>query len=243
MLRPKSCADRRRRRAAAPRAAASVRKDVVAHRRQRPAGAARHLLGVHRLLVEGHDLAAVVDLEDAERARLFDRDRDDGDRGVRLGSDVRVDHLAHVHLVHVVAAEDDHVVRLLVGDDVERLVDGVGRALEPGRAGALLRRHHLDVEIEERRQAPAARDVRVERVGLVLRQHLDLQQARVDQVRQHEVDEPVAPAHRHRRLGAIGGQRPQPSPFAAGQHQRQHVSSGASMRSKGSRHGREDSNA
>ena len=88
------------------------------------------------------------------------------------------------------------------------LEHGVGRAAEPLLAEALLRRHDLDVEVEHRREAPAARDVRVERVRLVLRQHLDLEEAGVDEVRQHEVDEAIATADRHRRLGALGGERP-----------------------------------
>ena len=49
-----------------------------------------------------------------------------------------VDHLAHVHLVNVVPAEDGDDVRAFVGDDVLALVDGVRRALEPTLAGALL---------------------------------------------------------------------------------------------------------
>ena len=114
-------------------------------------------------------------------------------------------------------------VGILVGDDVERLEHRVRRASEPLLTEPLLRRHHLDVEVEHRRQPPAARDVRVERVGLVLRQHLDLEQARVDQVRQHEVDEPIAAADRHRGLGAIGGERPQATPFTAGEDHREHV--------------------
>ena len=41
------------------------------------------------------------------------------------------------------------------------------------------------------------------------------QVARVDQVGQHEVDEPVVAAERDGRLGAVRGQRPQPLSFAA----------------------------
>ena len=42
-------------------------EDVVAHRDQRPAGAARHLRRVLRLLDEADDAAARVDVDDAER--------------------------------------------------------------------------------------------------------------------------------------------------------------------------------
>ena len=58
--------------------------------------------------------------------------------------EVRADHLADVHLVDVVAAEDADVLGRLVGDDVLALVHGVGRAPEPALAGALLRGDRLD---------------------------------------------------------------------------------------------------
>ena len=63
-------------------------------------------------------------------------DRGDGDPGA--GLDV-ADHLAGVHAVDVVGAEDDDVGRLLVADQVEALVDGVGRAGEPRGPEPLLR--------------------------------------------------------------------------------------------------------
>jgi hypothetical protein len=65
--------------------------------------------------------------------------------------------------------------------------------------------------------------VPVEAVALVLRQHDDLQISGVREVRQHEVDDPIRTAERHRRLGSIGGQRGQPPPFAAGQDDHQNM--------------------
>ena len=55
--------------------------------------------------------------------------------------DVLVDHLHEVHPEHVVGAEDGDDVRLVVVDQVQRLVDGVGRAGVPVRPEPLLRRH------------------------------------------------------------------------------------------------------
>jgi hypothetical protein len=57
---------------------------------------------------------------------------------------VLLEHVADVHLVDVVAAEDAHVLGRR-RDDVLRLEDRVGRALEPALARALLRRDGLDV--------------------------------------------------------------------------------------------------
>ncbi len=62
----------------------------------------------------------------------------------------------------------------------------------------------------------------VQRVRLVLGEHADPPVSGVDQVGQHEVDQPVVAAERHGRLGPVGGQRPQPLALAAGQDDAEH---------------------
>ena len=54
-------------------------------------------------------------------------------------------HLIHIHLVDVIAAEHADVVRLLVEDELQVLVDGVGRPPEPDRALSHLGRNDVDV--------------------------------------------------------------------------------------------------
>ena len=135
------------------------------------------------------------------------------------------DHLLRVHPVDVVGAEHDDVVGPLVVDEVEALVDGVGRAGEPARSEALLRRHRRDVVAEQVRHPPGLGDVPVQRVRLVLGQHDDLEIAAVDQVGQREVDHAVEPAERHRRLGPVRGERHQALALAAGEHDREHLRS------------------
>ena len=67
-------------------------------------------------------------LDDAELVGLLDRHADRRDGHARAGGDVLLDHLARVHAVDVVGAEDDDVLGPLVVDQVEVLVDRVGRA-------------------------------------------------------------------------------------------------------------------
>ena len=124
-----------------------------------------------------------------------------------------------VHLVDVIAGQDDQVARILADDRVEVLVDRVGRALIPVLADALLRRQDLD-ELAEllRDDAPAHADVAVERQRLVLRGDEDAPQPRVDAVAQREIDDAVRAAEVDRRLGAILRQREQPLAGAAGEH-------------------------
>ena len=139
------------------------------------------------------------------------------------GVDVLVDHLREVHPVDVVGADHDDDVGPLVVHQVEALEDRVGAAEVPVLADPLLGRHRRDVVAEHRRHPPGLRDVAVEAVRLVLRQHDDLEVAGVDDVGQREVDQPVDAGERHRRLGPVGGQRHQPLALTAGEDDGQHV--------------------
>ena len=138
---------------------------------------AGHRRRVGGLLVERDDLAVVVGLDHAEvDASCF---------GTGIAAtvtpapvcDVLVDHLARVHPVDVVGAEHAHDVGALVVDQVEVLVDRVGRTLEPVRPAAHLGRNRRHVVVEHRREPPRLGDVAVEAVALVLREHDDLQVA------------------------------------------------------------------
>ena len=118
----------------------------------------------------------------------------------RATVDVLVDHLREVHAIDVVGADHDDDVGLLVAQQVERLEDRVGAAQVPVLADPLLRRDRGDVVAEHRRHPPGLADVPVEAVGLVLRQHHDLQVAAVDDVGQREVDQAVDAGERDRRV-------------------------------------------
>ena len=124
-----------------------------------------------------------------------------------------------VHLVDVVARQDDQVTRRLALDRVEVLIDGIGRALIPVFADPLLRMQDFD-ELAQLvgHDAPPDSDVTGERQRLVLKGDEDLPQARVDAVAQGEVDDPIRPAEIDRRLGPLLGERIQPLADAPGQH-------------------------
>ena len=102
-------------------------------------------------------------------------------------------------------------------DQVEALQDRVGRTAEPALAEPLLRGHGGDVGVEQPRQPPGLRDVAVEAVRLVLRQHDDLAQPRVDEVREREVDQAVAAAERHGGLGTVCRERHEALALATGE--------------------------
>ena len=113
---------------------------VVAHRREAALVVAGHRRRLLDLLVEVEDQTVGVGLDDPELARLVLRDGDRRHRHPGADFPVVVDHLARVHPVDVVGAEHADEVGALVGDQIEVLVDRVGRPGEPERAAAHLRR-------------------------------------------------------------------------------------------------------
>ena len=59
-------------------------------------------------------------------------------------------HLLEVHTVDVVGADDHHNIWLHIFDDVDGLIDGVGRAEIPVLAETLLGRNRGDIVAEQR---------------------------------------------------------------------------------------------
>jgi len=147
-------------------------------------------------------------LHDTElrRRRPGHRDRRDGDP--RVSVQVRLDHLRRVHPVHVIGPDYHHQVGPIAVDEVQRLVDRVGRAGLPVRAEPLLRRDRRHVVVQQAVQLPGGGDVPVQAVALVLGQHADAPDPAVDQVGQREIHHPIQTAERNRRLGPVRGQRP-----------------------------------
>ena len=95
-------------------------------------------------------------------------------------------------------------------DRIQVLVDGVGGALVPMLADALLRRQNLD-ELAQffRDEAPAHADVAIQRERFVLRGDEDAAQAGVDAVAEREVDDAVGAPEKHGRFGAVPRERVQ----------------------------------
>ena len=160
-----------------------------------------------RLLLPLGDRVLVVEREDAEPVGLADGHRLDRDRHVGALAAVLLDERAVVHLVDVVAGEDEHEVGARLVDRLAVRLDRVGGAAIP-----LARAVPRDVRLHDADAAgvavevpwPPDADVVVERARVVLRQDEHARDARVDAVREREVDDPVLAGERH------GGLRPDP---------------------------------
>lgn len=122
----------------------------------------------------------------------------------------------------MIACEDDHILRFIATDNVEVLGHCVSGAAVPGFAVyALLRGQKIDKLVhlftEER---PTALDMLHQRMRLILRDNPDTTNARVDAVREREVDNAKLTAEMNGRLGAGRGQIFQPCTATTSQDQR-----------------------
>ena len=182
---------------AEPAAEGLLREDVHAHGGK----VALRLLG---LLLPVDDAIRLVEGEDAHPAGVAEGHVANGDRHVGALAAVGGDERLVVHLVDVVAGEDEDRVRRIVLDHVDVLEDRVGcPAIPLGDAAA------GDIRLEELHAAlvaveiprPAETDMVVQRARVVLGQDNDVVDVRIDAVRQGEVDDPVLPPERDGRLG------------------------------------------
>ena len=162
----------------------------------------------------------VVHVHDAEGRRLHARHLDAADGHVRLLLAVLPQHHLVVHLVDVVAGQDDDVARRVVLDDVDVLEHRVGGAGVPGGLGdALARRQDVEALVAlGAEEGPAALEVADQAVRLVLRGDADALDARVERVGQGEVDDARLAAEVDRGLGPDVGHLHQAAAAAARQH-------------------------
>ena len=135
-----------------------------------------------------------------------------------------VDHHRVIHLVDVIAREDQNQVGTVLLDGIDILIDGIRSAPVPAFANTLLGGEDVNEFIQfAAEKAPAEVDVPIEAGRLVLGQNQDPPQATVDAVRQRKVDNSIRCTERNGGLGPFPGERFQSRSLASGQNQRQHT--------------------
>ena len=163
------------------------------------------------LFLEADDPPVRIGFDHAEAARRFLRgDLKRGHGHIRAGIHMLLKHFLVVHLVDVVAGQNDDVARVLAADGINVLVNGVGGSEVPIGGNAHLRRQDFDEFAEAEQLRPALAGVPVERKRFVLRQNKNAAEIAVDAVGKRDVDDPVDAAEGHGRLGAVARERPQP---------------------------------
>ena len=179
---------------------------------------------LRRLLLELHDATGGVHLQDAEAGGLLGVHGNHPHRAVGLVVAVGGQHGAVIHLVELIARQDQNVARLVAPHVAQALADGVGCPLEPmiavlgllgGQDG--YERLREDVELV----GPA--DVLVQALRVELRQHEDAADVGVDAVRDGDVDQAVLAGDGDRRLRPLVRQGKQPGSPTPTQDDRQQV--------------------
>ena len=147
-----------------------------------------------------------ADVHYAEAGGLLHRDLQHGDRAGGVLLDMLAQHIRVVHLVYMVAREDQHVVGIVALDEADVLIDRVRGAGEPRAAltGALVRRQDVHAAVGHV-EIPrlAAADIAVELERTVLRQNAHGVDTGVCAVGEREVDYSVLSAERNAGLGYI----------------------------------------
>ena len=175
-------------------------------------------LGLLGLFLELVYEAVLAGGEDAEAGGLLHGDLDDGDGAVGAIFGVLAEHVGIVHLIDVVAGEDEDVFGVIVLDEADVLVDGVGGTGEPGAlfAGALVGRQDKDAAVGAVEVIGlAAAYVAVELERPVLCEDADDVYAGVCAVGEREVDYPVLPAKGNAGLCNVLRERVEPRTLSA----------------------------
>jgi hypothetical protein len=148
-------------------------------------------------------------LDDAELGDLVWRDGQRGDGDIGTGVAVLLLHQGVVHLVDVVAGEDEDVLGFFRADGVDVLIDGVGCALIPGLGDALHGGEDFNefAELIGDNRTPAFADVAIERQSFVLGHDVDMTQTGVDAVGKGYIDDAVLPGEGDSGFGSITSQR------------------------------------
>ena len=155
---------------------------------------------------------------------LLRRNRGHRHRGVGHVPAVGLQHPPVVHLVELVAGEDEHVAAAVLLEVAQALAHRVRRALEPvGALLGLLRGQHGDEARGEHVELVGQVEVLVEALRVVLGEDEDPAQVRVQAVADRDVDEAVLARDGHRRLAALLGEGEEAGAAASAEDDAQHV--------------------
>ena len=111
-------------------------------------------------------------------------------------------HRAIIHLIDMIPRQNQNILRVVIANDVQVLVDSVGSTGIPGRPDTLLGRQQLDKFTELTAQkTPAALDMLEQGVRLVLGQNTYPPNSGVHAIGERKVDDTEFSAKRDCRFG------------------------------------------
>ncbi len=184
----------------------------------------RAQIGYLRLFLETGNSPPTVDVHHSEAESLFGFDQNGCQSDVGARGAVLIEHQPIVHLVNVIARQDENVFRLLCSNRVDVLVDGVRGSHVPVLADALHRRQDLN-ELAQfaSHDVPAFANMTIQRERFVLGEDVDATKIGINAIGKRDVDDAIDSAERDCRFGAIPSQRVQPFPRSSGQQDSKRV--------------------
>ena len=183
-------------------------------------------LGLGGLFLEFVNGVVGVGIQDTEAGSLRQRDISHGDGAGSLMLFVVGNHIGVVHLVDVVAGENDHVVGVEAVHEVDVLINGVGGAFVPAGflvvtliGGQNLRAGMGLVQVP----GLSVSDILIQLQRLILGQNTHSVDAGVDTVAQRKIDDTVFAAEGNGRLGGFLRQNLEPTALSAGKQHRNYA--------------------
>ena len=130
---------------------------------------------------------------------------------------MRFEHCRIVHLIDVVAGENEHVLGIVLLHEREVLIDRIRRSLKPRRLLLRLIRRQNMYAAERAVKIPrlTVSDILVEFERLVLREHAHRIDPRIDAVAQRKIDDTILSAERDCGLRNVVCKRVQTAPLTA----------------------------
>jgi hypothetical protein len=113
---------------------------IDAHAPERKPGMTRHRRRDAGFFIKACDSQVIVDAHDPKRARLLHRNANACYCHIRGFLHVIGQQLAIIHFVYVIAAQNQHVVRIVTAKYIDILVHRISGTLVPGFLNALLSR-------------------------------------------------------------------------------------------------------
>ncbi len=129
--------------------------------------------GIRRLLLEIDNFAVLVRNHDAETFRLFHRHRHNGNRYFRSVLFMEIQHHFIIHLINMVARQNQNVFRIKAFHIIHILIDCIGSPRIPFAVRALLirRQYRYTADIPVKIPRDTDSDMRIEPQRLVLGQY------------------------------------------------------------------------
>ena len=166
-----------------------------------------------------NDSVGLIGIHDTEGGSNLHRNGAYSNGNIGLAVNVELQHLVVIHLVDVVTGENEHILRIVLIDEADILIDCVGSTLVPLSAlqtlvgGKYINATVVQVEIPRSTVA----DVTVQLQGAVLSQYAYGVDVRIGAVRQRKIDDSVFSTEGNGRLCHFLGQKAQTAALAAGQ--------------------------